>query len=181
MVDGDSCCNRRHGKGHFKGLCIPFGALVDFMPQNDIKIESFGSTTIQGIFLGYHIQPGGLWSGDYIVADYEPFKKDCDVLESRVKIHRIKEVLKNPSNTFTFLVAEMRRERGLRDQNFDAPGALPDAEENSDADDRPRGEETTDHDAELAEELSAKAGVSPGVDERGLGKETFLGRDAAFD
>ena len=69
MIDGDSCYNRRRRKGHFKGLNIPFGALVDFMPHSDIKIESFGGKTIQGIFLGYHIQPGGLWDGDYIVAD----------------------------------------------------------------------------------------------------------------
>ena len=60
------------------------------MPQNDRKIESFGNKTIQGIFLGYHIQSGGLWNGDYIVADYELFKIDCDVLESKVNIHRIK-------------------------------------------------------------------------------------------
>ena len=84
MTEGDSCYSRRPGKGHFKGLQIPFGALVDFMPQNDMKIESFGNKTIQGIFLGYHIQPGGLWNGDYIVADCEPFKKDGDVLESKV-------------------------------------------------------------------------------------------------
>ena len=55
MIDGDSSYSRRHGKGHFKGLSIPFGALVDFMPQNDLNIESFGSKTIQGIFPGYHI------------------------------------------------------------------------------------------------------------------------------
>ena len=83
------------------------------MPQNDIEIESSGSKTIQGIFLGYHIQPGGLWNGDYTVADYEPFKKDCDVLESKVEIHRIKEVLKHLSNTLTFPVAEVRREKGV--------------------------------------------------------------------
>ena len=52
--------------------------------------------------------------------------------------------MKNLSKNLTFLVADMRRERGLRDQNFDAPEALPDPDENSDADDRPRGEEATD-------------------------------------
>ena len=63
--------------------------------------------------------------------------------KARLNIHRIKELLRNLSNTFTFLVAEMREERGLRDRSFDAPESLPDAEENSDADDRPHGEETT--------------------------------------
>ena len=40
MTDDESCYNLRHGRGHFKGLQIPVGALVDFMPQNDVKIES---------------------------------------------------------------------------------------------------------------------------------------------
>ena len=75
----------------------------------------------------------------------------------------------------------MRKERGLRDHSYDVPEALPGANENSDTDDHPRGGETTNNNAGPAEELSAKAGVSPGVDERGLGKETFLGRDATFD
>ena len=35
MEDGDSSYNRRHGKGHFKGESIPFGASVDFMPQSE--------------------------------------------------------------------------------------------------------------------------------------------------
>ena len=32
---------------------------------------------------------GGPWNGDYIVADYEPFKTDCDIQESKVNTHRI--------------------------------------------------------------------------------------------
>ena len=75
----------------------------------------------------------------------------------------------------------MRRGRGLRDQSFDAPEALPDQGENSDTEDRPKSEETTDNNADNADELFAKAEVSPGIDEGGLGKETFLGRDAALD
>ncbi len=112
MIDGDSCYHVRHGKGHFKGLLIPVGALVEFMPQDDIATNSFGSKTIEGIILGYHVQSGGFRNGDYIVADYEPFKKACDVLESKVDIHRIKEVLKNLNGAFTCPVAEMRAEMG---------------------------------------------------------------------
>ena len=78
----------------------PFGALVDFMPQSDTKVESMGSKTIPGVFIGYHVHPGGLWSGDYLAFDYLPFKRDCDVVKSKVKIHRIKEVLKNHTRNF---------------------------------------------------------------------------------
>jgi hypothetical protein len=94
----------------------------------------------------------------------------------------------------------VRKERGLRDQNFDAPEALPDLDENSDTEVRrpdigknsdtevrrpdidesrdtvvrPQGEDTTN--ADSADELSAN-----GTDERGLGNETFPGRDDAVD
>ena len=79
-VDGDSCYNRRHRAGRFKDQKIPFGTYVEFMPQNDTKVESMGAETIPGLFVGYHIHAGGLWSGDYLVADYSPFRRDCDVL-----------------------------------------------------------------------------------------------------
>ena len=117
------------------------------------------------------------------------------MLESKVNIHRIKEVLKNISGKFTFPLAELRKERGLRDQHFDAPDALPDADDNSDTEDRPKDEEPTNAnaadadanvrsakaDADPADELSAKAEVPLGIDERGLGKETLPGRDVAYD
>ena len=102
IVDGDSSYNRRHKQGRFKGESIPFGALVDFMPQPDTRVESMGAKTIPGVFIGYHIYAGGLWSCDYLVADLAPFRKDCDVAKSKVKIHSIKEIVKSHSGTFIF-------------------------------------------------------------------------------
>ena len=58
---------------------IPFGALVDFMPQPDMKLEAMGAKTTPGVFVGCHVGPGGRWSGDCLVADYAPFKKYRDV------------------------------------------------------------------------------------------------------
>ena len=57
--------------------------------------------------------------------------------------------------------------KGLRDQNFDAPEAVPDPYENSDTEDRPKGEEPTSANADPADELFAKAEVHLGTDERG--------------
>ena len=102
IANGDSCYNRRHHAGRFRGQRIPFGAYVDFMPQNDTKVESMGAKTIPGVFIGYHIHAGGLWSGDYLVADYSPFRRDCDVAKSKVKIHRIREVVWNHSGRFHY-------------------------------------------------------------------------------
>ncbi len=69
IVNGDSAWNKRHTKGRFKGMQFPFGALVDFMPQPDVRVESMGPKTLPGVFIGYHVNPGGEWSGDYLVAD----------------------------------------------------------------------------------------------------------------
>ncbi len=77
IIDGDSAYNRRHKAGHFKGQSFPFGALVDFMPQNDTRVESMGAKTIPGVFIGYHVHAGGLWSGDYYVAALAPFRKNA--------------------------------------------------------------------------------------------------------
>ena len=65
IKNGDSAYNKRHGKGHCKGKIVPFGALVDIMPQPDHKRDVFDNKTIKALFLGYHEHPGGVWSGDY--------------------------------------------------------------------------------------------------------------------
>ena len=100
IIDGDSSYNKRHTQGHLKGDCMPIGALVDFMPQPDTMVVSMGAKTIPGVFVGYHIQPGGLWNGDYLVADLAPFRKDCDVAKSKVEIHRTKEMVKDHRANF---------------------------------------------------------------------------------
>ena len=50
---------------------------------------------IPGVFTDYHLHAGGLWSGDYLVADPAHFRQDCDVAKSRVKIHRANQLLIN--------------------------------------------------------------------------------------
>jgi hypothetical protein len=121
IVEGDSAYNQRHKAGRFKGQSFPFGALVDFMPQNDTRVESMGAKTIPGVFLGYHVHAGGLWSGDYYVVALSPFRASCDEVKSKVKIHRIKEVVTTHSGKFKFLVAVWREQQLLRDQYFCEP------------------------------------------------------------
>ena len=54
LVDGGSSYNRRHGRCHFKGERIPFGAFVDFMPQPYTKLDAMGGGTMPGVFVGCH-------------------------------------------------------------------------------------------------------------------------------
>ena len=112
MMEGESIYNTRHKQGRIKGLRLPFGSLVHFMPQLDVKRDAFESETMWGIFLGYYVLPGGFWKGDYLVADYAASM-------SGVKVHWIKEVIPNLTRTFEFLIAETRRESELHDMNFD--------------------------------------------------------------
>ena len=112
-------------RGHFKGERIILGAFVDFMPQPDTKLDAMGGRTMPGVFVGYHTHAGGIWSGDYLVADYAPFKKDCDVGRAKVKVHPTREVVKNLSGKLIFPVAERRRERALKEGNFGVPDEPP--------------------------------------------------------
>ena len=59
--DGDSPWNMRHKKGHFRGPLIPFGCLVDFMqlPSLVSGQAKFAPKATPGLFLGYHLLPGG--------------------------------------------------------------------------------------------------------------------------
>ena len=61
MIDGDSAWNRRHGKGHFSGLQVPFGAKVEFKPAptQSQKRTKFETKSMPGVFLGYKLQQGG--------------------------------------------------------------------------------------------------------------------------
>ena len=73
---------------------------------------------MQGLYIGYHAHAGGAWSGDYYVAEHSPFKQDCDVVKSTVKVHRAKEVLENLSGMFISPVAERCQERVLKDEEL---------------------------------------------------------------
>ena len=84
----------RHGV-ESNHLNIPYGAQVDFMPTpNPNKTPApFESKTKVGILVGYHQQPGGKWSGDYLVAEFEPFRYNPDAKPKDVTVHRVKEVV----------------------------------------------------------------------------------------
>ncbi len=69
-------------------------------------------------------------------------------------------------------VVGRRRERGLREQNFDAPRHFPTHTRTGDTEERPKGEETTDTNADNADELSARQKSHLGPTNEGL-ERTF--------
>ena len=70
---------------------IPFGALVDFKPTpaKAQMLQKFAPTSVPGIFLGYHLQPGGKWKGDYFVIPLTELQSSEDTAP---KAQRVKEV-----------------------------------------------------------------------------------------
>ena len=132
--EGDSPWNLRHKKGQFKGPLIPFGCLVDFMqlPPLVSGQAKFAPKATPGLFLGYHLLPGGLWGGDYLVASLAEFAHMDDSVASggaipligvasgdadnpeglptgfrggasgRVRVQRVKEIYRDAAKGFIF-------------------------------------------------------------------------------
>ena len=96
------------------------------MPQPDVRAESRRPKTLPCVFIGYHVNPGGEWGGDYLVADLAYFRENRDVARVKVKIHRIKEAVPILDGKFVFPVADWRHERLLKADSFDVPDELED-------------------------------------------------------
>ena len=89
-----SSYEQRHGvESHHQ--VFPYGALVDYMPTPNPNQDPapFDRRTRTGLFVGYHLQPGGLFSGDYYVADFEGFRVNPGAWPKDVRIHRTRNVV----------------------------------------------------------------------------------------
>jgi len=110
-TEGENCAYfQRHGV-ESNHLRIPYGSLVDFMavPNPNLDPGPFDRKTQPGIFVGYHQQPGGYFTGDYLVAEFEPFRMNPDAAPKDVKVHRTKEVIPpGRLEPITFPLAEYR-------------------------------------------------------------------------
>ena len=140
----------------FDGLMIPFGAKVLFWnnpKQNITEASKFATTGEEGIFLGFHIQPGFMWRKECLPA---PLKGSRDALANgTLKVVRAKRI-ELPHGDYTFPLAdeEPSKPPRLDDQDCFADGAGPDDDDN---DDGPPGD-----DAPGDDDGSAPKGDQPG-------------------
>ena len=88
---------RRHGH-EFLGLLLPFGARVQYRPPTPVlkSQHKFAPKTRAGVFLGWHMLLGGVWSGDYWVGDLEDFEEG----KQHVRVFQVKEVVRPESIEF---------------------------------------------------------------------------------
>ena len=122
MVDGDSTYNKRHAQGHCKAKRIMFGQLVDYLPTPSPKetkrLKDFVNRTRTGLLVGYHIQPGGLWSGDYLVVDWEKLQSSPDATPGQCRIHRTTTIVNHDPGRVEFIsTCQLPRDAGKARQN----------------------------------------------------------------
>ena len=103
----DSSWNLRFKKGQFKGPIIPFGALVDFIqiPSLTQAQSKFSPRAIPGVFMSYFLRPGGIWRGEYCVADLKEFSSvdlRRDSAPNKVKVQRVRDVTVPKGKPFEF-------------------------------------------------------------------------------
>ena len=81
----------------FQGSSVSIWRLVDFLPPKLAlaRAPKFAPRGIPGLFLGYHIHPGGHFRGEYICISLEDLASATVVPEGTIicpKAHRVKEV-----------------------------------------------------------------------------------------
>ena len=100
--DGKTPWERLHGEA-FNGLQIPFGALVSFRPTPQMRrgVGKFAAPTTEGIFAGWHLDPGMKHKGDVLILAVRDLLK-LDLKTDKVPVYRIKpkEVIADPPFTF---------------------------------------------------------------------------------
>ena len=96
----------------FEGMAIPFGAKVLFWNNPNRADNTAGKlspTSVEDVFLGYHVQPGHKWRGEYLVAKLEAL--DYHVEHNSLTIQRTKKIELLPGGfSFPLRVKQDRKE-----------------------------------------------------------------------
>ena len=90
MRNGDSPWNKRHGKGHYSGVRVPFGSLVNYVPNpDDRETLKWGCSGIPGVLLYYDTNSSDVFKGDsFAVARLDELASDKEI-----KIRKSRKIL----------------------------------------------------------------------------------------
>ena len=107
--DGSSPWLRRHGS-EFPALRLPFGCLVDFIPEQVGPEDrpKAAPRAIPGVFMGWKLQPGFTWGHAYRVTDLRAFQGlDFSIWGSSgdVRVHTVGELVA-PRENYKFPLVE---------------------------------------------------------------------------
>ena len=122
--DSGSAYDNRHGEGHFVGKVIPFGAGLFFNPIPSLakgkEKPKFEEPEVPGIFLGYALNPGGKWTGRYMVAALKEFVGMDLRVGREVRVQEVPEVDWSPES-FTFPIKPMYDSADYTLEGFSVP------------------------------------------------------------
>ena len=81
-----------------------FGCLIHYRPPKPVlkSLAKFSPTTIPGLFLGWHVEPGCGFRGDYLVVALEKFKTPN---QTSFHAHRVKEIVTFDATSFPLQAA----------------------------------------------------------------------------
>ena len=94
---------KMHGSD-FGGWILPFGCLIHYRPPKPVlkSLAKFSPTTIPGLFLGWHVEPGCGFHGDYMAVALEKFKTPD---QTSFHAHRVKEIVNFDATSFSLQAA----------------------------------------------------------------------------
>ena len=83
---------------------------MDFLPPKHVRTQmlKFEPRAVAGISLGYHMQPGGRWRGEYKVATLDSLTKRESGGSVRASIFTVREVVFDPKKPIDFPLARIR-------------------------------------------------------------------------
>lgn len=97
---GDESPWKKKNGSDFPGMILPFGALVYFLPPHSHRddLPKFGPNTVAGIFVGWHLEPGYGFRGDYLVIPISAFQNSLS--QKIFKALRVKELVNFEATNF---------------------------------------------------------------------------------
>ena len=117
--DGTSSWSLVHGED-FAGWVLPFGSLVFYRPPRPAtkNLPKFAPRGVPGIFVGWHMEPGCGFRGDYFVIPLASFK---DPNKREYRAHRIKELVSFDATKFPFQQTGYEELVQIQTSVFDGP------------------------------------------------------------
>ena len=102
----------RHGED-FGGWRLPLGSLVHYRPPRPVLkgLHKMAPRSIPGVFVGWHVEPGCTWGGDYLVIPLAAFKSPGRKMYNS---HRIKELVSFDPMDFPLQAALIEDRHGVK-------------------------------------------------------------------
>ena len=109
----------------FDGWRLPFGSLVHYRPPRPVMqgLPKFAPRSVPGIFVGWHLEPGCLWKGDYLVIPLASFR---EAGKKRFHAHRIKELVSFDAMEFPLQAAYKEKMSAVEPTVADGGAEWPD-------------------------------------------------------